>query len=518
MTGKQTRGAVAGGSPLTVEAGLEALRAGGNAVDAAVAASLMACVAEPLLTGLGGAGLATIRMNGRVEVLDLFADVPGLSMPAAETRPMRVVEIDFGPTTQVFHVGAASVAVPGVPKGLAALHARWGRVPLSRLAAPAVAAATSGVPVSQAFERVLGLLWPIVSLHPVSAARFGNDGRPLKEGDTFRWPELGETLRRFAAEGPSLLHDGPLGRAMVSALGGDSRLGRADLENYSPRFTRALRYRYRDATVWVPGPPSVAGLLVLQALRALEDHGPMPPPLGARQVRYLEHAMGRVDHTRKHGARKHLFDPGFVEGFLSAIAPDEVGEEYVTSGHRPPSTGHTTHISTVDEDGNAVGITTSLGESCGVPVPEAGLLLNNFLGEADVNPEDVLIGPGQRLMTMCCPTIVEIGDEVYVMGSGGSSRIRSAILHGIVYLTDHGMSPDQVVAAPRAHVEEGVLHLETEGRPPGAVQAARTWQPQLRAFTGSNMFFGGLHMAGCSPRGFSGAGDQRRSGAFGKLE
>jgi len=406
--------------------------------------------------------------------------------------------------------------VPGVPRGISALHQRHGTLPMATLAGPAIAAATEGVPVSASFERVLELLWPIVRLDPATAARFSSAGRPLTRGETFRWPELGETIRAFAEVGPTLFHDGELTGPILDALGGTSRLGRADLEAYAPRITQPLRYQYRDATVWVPGPPSVAGLLVLQALRALEDHGPMPEPMGAAQVRYLEHAMRRVDHTRRNGARQHLFAPGFVEGFLAAIAPNEVGEERVVTGRRPPSTGHTTHISVVDAAGNAVGITTSLGETSGTAVPSAGLLLNNFLGESDVHPEDVDIRPGERLMTMCCPTIVQLGNEVFVMGSGGSSRIRSAVLHGIVYLTDHGMSPEQAVRAPRAHVEDDILLFETDNRPPGTTGAVRAHTPAVREFKCNNMFFGGLHMVGVGPGGFSGAGDHRRSGAYGR--
>ena len=103
------------------------------------------------------------------------------------------------------------------------------------------------------------------------------------------------------------------------------------------------------------------------------------------------------------------------------------------------------------------------------------------------------------------------------MGSGGSSRIRSAILHGVVYVTDHAMAPDQAVAAPRSHFEDGVLHFETEGRPPGTLDAVRAHSPLVKPFTGPNMFFGGLHMAAGGPRGFSGAGDARRAGAFGQV-
>lgn len=509
-----TRGAIAGGSPDTVAAGLSALEAGGNAVDAAIAASLMACVSEPLLTGLGGAGIAMVRVNGEVEVLDLFTDLPGRAAPSATRDPMQTIEIDFGPTTQVFHVGPSSVAVPGVPRGLDALHRRHGTLPMDVLAAPAIEAAHSGVEVSASFARVLELLWPIVRLDERTARTFSHDGTPLKQGARFRWPELGNTIGQFAKVGPSLFHDGPLTGPILDALGGTSTLGRPDLEAYEPRFLKPMRYAYRDATVWVPGAPSVAGLLVLQALRALEDHGPMPAPMGAAQLRFLEHAMRRVDHTHKNGARQNLFATGFMDGFLAALSPDEVGEERAFHGRRPPSTGHTTHISVVDEHGNAVGITTSLGETCGKTVPDAGLFLNNFLGESDVNPEDVHIQPGSRLMTMCCPAIVQQGDQIYVMGSGGSSRIRSAVLHGIVYLTDHGMSPEQAVAAPRAHVEDGILLFETDNRPAGTLDAVRAHTPGTREFTGHNMFFGGLHMAGVGPDGFTGAGDARRSGAF----
>ena len=118
-------------------------------------------------------------------------------------------------------------------------------------------------------------------------------------------------------------------------------------------------------------------------------------------------------------------------------------------------------------------------------------------------------------MTMCCPTLLEVGNNVYAMGSGGSSRIRSAVLHGIVYLTDHGLPADEVVSAPRLHVEDGVVHIEVDGRSQAAVQALRASPWQVRTCTGANMFFGGLHLVGRGHGGFTGAGDPRRSGAYG---
>jgi len=514
------RGAVAGGSPLTVQAGLDALERGGNAIDAAVAAQLMACVAEPLLTGLAGAGLAMVRVGGQVEAIDLFSTVP--TLPSHSAPSPEAIEIDFGPTTQTFHVGPASVAAPGVPAGLWALHSRHGKLPMPLLAEAAAKAAADGVPVSAGFERVLSLLWPIQLRDEWCTERFGQPPgpgsirRPLREGDTFRNPELGHTLRRYAAEGPGLFSEGDVAAAILDSIGVQGRLRETDLLGYRPRLLEPIAYRYRDATVWLPPVPSLAGLLVTQALRALEDHGPMPSFASVRQLRFLCHALDRIDHTRRGPLRKRLFDPGFADGFLSALAPMEMGEE-AAHGRDPRRPGNTTHISAVDADGNAVAITTSLGETAGVVAGNTGVVLNNLLGEADVNPPDVDLEAGGRLMTMCCPTLLGLGDGIFAMGSGGSSRIRSAILHGVVYLTDHGLSPDETVRAPRVHVEDGVAHVEADGRPSGTVQALRASPWQVRRFTGANMFFGGLHIAGRDHHGFSGAGDPRRSGAYGEV-
>ena len=501
-----TEGAVAAGSPLTVAAGLSALRAGGNAVDAAIAASLMACVAEPLLTGLGGAGIAILRMNGVVEVCDMFSNAPGLGQQGGEsTLSMDTIQLDFGPTTQRFHVGTASVAVPGLPLGLWALHQRYARLPMTQLAAPAIEAAANGYEVPIGFERVGRLLWPIQQLSAETAQMFGDQGRDYwRAGQVFRCANLSQTIANFASEGPGYFRDGAMAQAIIRAVSPHTRLTLEDLASYEPRFTQPLGCSYRDLDIWVPGPPSVAGLLVLQALRSLEDNGPMPDRLSAQEVVRIAAAMERVESTRTTAFMENIFQDGFVDGFMDALSRKQV------------SAGHTTHISVVDEDGNVVGITSSLGETAGVCVPGTGLVLNNFLGEEDVNPPQVPRGPGQRLFTMCCPTIASRNqDQVYVMGSGGSSRIRSAVLHGIVYLADHAMTAPQMVQAPRAHVEFGHLHVEADGRPSGAMESLAAHSPMpLKRFDGPNMFFGGLHVAGSQGKQFVGAGDPRRSGRF----
>ena len=509
------RGAVAAGCQEAVDAGLFALRAGGNAVDAAVAASLAAAVAEPLLSGLGGSGLAMVGIGDKVELIDMFSPVPLAG--SADPASLDAVAIEFGTSKQIFRVGPATVAVPGLPQGLWTLHQRHGRLPMSDLAAPAAEVARRGVELTPTAERVLQLLWPIQRRDPHCVALLGRDGRPLRAGERFTNPALAQTIERYAAGGPRVFIDGLVGQGILAALGAEGRLTADDLLAYSPRVLDPVRYRYRDGSVWLPPPPSLAGALVAQALRALEDHGPMPPPGSVTQLLFLCHALDRVDATRRGKLRRHLFTPGFMDGFLTALSPDEVGEEHAHhGGPKPRRPGNTTHISTVDAEGGAVSITSTLGETCGRMVPEAGLLLNNLLGEEDVNPPDVGLPAGGRLMTMCCPTLIDLGAARYALGSSGSSRIRSALLHGIVGLTDHGMHPDEVVESPRVHVEGGVAHVEMDDRPPGTREALNSSPWEIMEFRGHSVFFGGLHIAGRDGDRFVGAGDPRRGGVFGE--
>jgi gamma-glutamyltranspeptidase / glutathione hydrolase len=491
-----TGGAVAAGSPFTVEAGVRALELGGNAADAAVAAQLMACVAEPLLTGLGGGGLAMVRMGGRVESLDFFSAMPGLGSVNGAGASMTTIEIDFGPTSQVFHVGPASVAVPGTPEGIWALHERFGRLPMTVLAEPAVEAARKGLPVDGCAEVVYDLLWPIERMTFEAGRLATADGLPLREGDLCGNPFLAPTLEQFAAEGPVMFRTGEAARALVAALGETSRVTLEDLERYRPVFRKPLCMDFRGARVWVPQQPSQGGAMILRSLQALAQ-GDLPDAFGAEAVDRIAHALHVAELERRDRPVDALFEESFIPAYLGA--------------------GYTTHISVVDEDGNAVALTSSLGETCGVCVPETGIRPNNFLGEADVNPAGMNRLAGARLMTMCSPALVSMGDRMIAMGAGGSSRIRSAVLHGVLYLVGHGLSPHVVSRAPRSHVEDGVLKTEIFGRPKEAVDAIRARKPVAVEFEEYGMYFGGLHIAGMGPSGPDGAGDPRRSGAFGSV-
>jgi gamma-glutamyltranspeptidase/glutathione hydrolase len=307
-------------------------------------------------------------------------------------------------------------------------------------------------------------------------------------------PALGDTLERLATEGPDFLTIGDGGSAMRACLGAAGHITPADLAHSAAQWREPLTATYRGRRVCVPGPPSAAGAMVLRMLAELQEGGELPRPLCVPHTRRIIEAMGRALDRLPDDFQGRLNDPDFLKGYLGS--------------------GYTTHVSAVDGHNNAVGITSSLGETAGVLVPETGIILNNFLGEADVNPPAHPRRPGERLLTMCCPTILDDADSLYMMGAGGSSRIRSAILHGVVYLSDHGMTAQEAVQAPRVHLDGGSLRVEVMDRPQGYREALTLDWPQLIPFERHGMYFGGLHVAGRRNDVFTGGGDPRRTGSW----
>jgi gamma-glutamyltranspeptidase/glutathione hydrolase len=234
--------------------------------------------------------------------------------------------------------------------------------------------------------------------------------------------------------------------------------------------------------------------MVLRTLAELEHTGELPPPLDVPHAQRIIRAMDRALSAVPRDYPGRLAEQGYLEAYVGS--------------------GYTTHVSTIDGAGNAVGITSSLGETAGALVAETGVILNNFLGEADVNPPDFPRAPGERLVTMCCPTTLEGPESLYVMGAGGSSRIRSAVIHGVVFLTDHGLSAQESVQAPRLHLDGGTLRVEVMDRPPGFREALTLDWPTLIPFERHGMYFGGLHVAGHQDGVFTGGGDPRRTGSW----
>jgi gamma-glutamyltranspeptidase/glutathione hydrolase len=484
------RGAVAAGHPLTAEAGARALRAGGNAVDAALAAMLTSFVAEPLLTGLGAGGYMLVAVPGRDPVLlDFFVEAPGHGFDATRRAPLTAVEVSFGDAAQAFNVGAASCGVPGTPAGIWEAARRFGTLPLAELAAPAAALARDGLEITPAQAYLFDILSPITASSPEARERFMPGGRVLGTADRWRDPELADALERLAAEGPAPFYTGDVAHALVAWIGErGGALTAADLAGYAVLDRAPVRVRFRDREVATNPPPSAGGILLAYALAVL-DRAPAPPDATA-----LVDAMRRAQRERTPAFLAGLAEPGFAERFASRL-------------------GSTTHISVLDEGGWACSVTVSNGEGSGMIVPGTGVHLNNMMGEEDLSPLGFFAHPpGRRLPSMMAPTVVLAGGvPQLVLGSAGSNRIRSALLQVIVNAIDLGMDAGAAVEAPRLHDEEGVVYTEP-GVDLGALEAAGAAVARFRA---RNLFFGGCQAVERDPRtgALSGGGDPRRGGA-----
>lgn len=486
------KGAVAAGHEATAAAAAEVLDAGGGAMDAAIAGVWAACVAEPILTGPLGAGLlAYAPAGGDPVLLDFFARTPGLGLseaPDPGSLDFIGVDVDFGPAVQVFHIGRGSAATPGCVAGLFAAHERWGRLPMADLVAPAARLARKGVTLTARMAQMMHFLQPILVHTPEARALYAPKGDLLAAGEVFRNPDLADTFEILAARGPGEVHGGgEIGRRTVEAFGPPhGLLTEADLTAYRPVIRTPLIVVYQGCQAILPPPPTAGGPLVGHALAELSR---LPPNGRARRESQLAQAMRATDRARGDilGGTNHL--------------------------------GSTTHVSVVDSEGSAVSVTTSNGESGGHIIPGTGIAMNNFLGEEDINPAGFHAqGPGQTMLTMMCPTILRhpSGDgRTAVMGSGGSNRIRSAILRVLSALADDPTLPlADAVALPRLHVEGDVISLETTGLDPALTAEFEADFDQVVPFPEPNMFFGGVHCVRTGPDGVEGAGDSRRGGVF----
>jgi gamma-glutamyltranspeptidase/glutathione hydrolase len=480
------RGVVAAGHPLTAQAGADTLRAGGNAVDAALAAMFTSFVAEPLLTGFGAGGYMLVAAPGQDDVLlDFFVAAPS----GGDRAPLVPVDVSFGDATQVFNIGAASCGVYGVPAGVHAACERFGTVPLAELCAPAAALARAGVEVNAQQAYLFKILAPITELTEQSRALFMPEGRPHLLGEVHRDPALAEALERFGAEGPAPFYSGEVAATVVEWVqehGGT--LCRADLAAYEAIPREPVRVAYRGREVLTNPPPSAGGTLLAYALALLERGGHTPDAVE------LARAMEAAQSERTPSFLDGLTEPGFLDSFMASRL------------------GSTTHISVMDEAGWACAVTCTNGEGSGLVVPGTGVHVNNMMGEQDLSPMGFFThAPGRRLPSMMAPTVVLAdGRPELVLGSAGSNRIRSALLQVIVNAIDHGMDAQAAVDAPRMHWEDGSVFSEP-GIDEAALEAAGY---DIARFRERNLFFGGCQAVERDAQGaLSGGGDPRRGGA-----
>ena len=508
-----SHGIAATGHVETSRVAAEVLSAGGNAFDAAVAALFAACVAEPLLVSLGGGGFLLARTAaGHACVYDFFCHTPANKRPPAE-MDFFPIQANFGMDTQEFHVGMGAIAVPGVVAGMFRVQQELGRMPMAELIQPAIDLARGGVRVDPLQHYIVCILEAILRADKAVFSLFESPSRPgelVGEGELLRNPALAQALEQLAQSGESLFYRGE----WAQQLARDSRerggnLALEDLAAYRVEKREPLRFAYRGAECLINPPPSPGGCLIAFAMRLLSDLLPGTARWGeAEHARALVQALRaaklvRAENQLTAESLENLLDPGTLARWRGEV-----------QWHSLFSRG-TTHISVADAEGNVASLTASNGEGNTYVLPGTGIILNNMLGEEDLNPGGFhRWQESSRLVSMMSPLIAQEADGgLLALGTGGSNRIRSAIMQVLVNIMHFGLPLADAVQSPRLHLEGERLSMEAGYARP-AMDALREKLSNIHQWPGPNLFFGGVHSVRVRPTGeFEGAGDPRRAGA-----
>jgi gamma-glutamyltranspeptidase/glutathione hydrolase len=459
------RPGIAAGHPATTEAGFEVLEEGGSAADAAVAASLASCVAETMMTGLAGGGHAiwSDGGTGEVRLLDFFVTVPGLESDRA-VAPLEDVGIPFENEIVHYQVGIASCAVPGVPAGLDELWRRYGTLPWKRVVEPALRLARDGVEMPPAHAACLAMLSPVMTLRE-GARIYAPRGDLLQPGELLAQPGLARAFELLRDEGARTFYTGTVAGELIRIMAErKGPLTAADLQAYEPLWREPLEASYLGLRVLTRGGLSnlVATMNALPTLRGMSP---------------TERALT-----------------------LAAVL---VAPPYTGHGER---IGDTTNLVTVDADGNACVLTTSLGLGSGDFLPSLDIHLNSMLGEVDLQVEPLV--PGARMESMMSPTLILDDDGLAIAaGSAGGTRLRPALVQVLSGILDEGLRLQEAVDRPRLHSAGEIVRVEP-GFDEGALTALEDAGYDVRRFSTIHHYFGGVSLIGES----GGAADPRRSG------
>ena len=456
------------------EIGLEVLRAGGNAVDAAVAISLALAVTHPQAGNLGGGGFMVIHLaeQGTNTTIDYRE-----AAPAAAGRDM-YLDANGEAIPEASTVGYRACGVPGQVAGLALAHSRYGSLPWQQLVEPAIRLAEEGFDVGYHLARALQSKHESFMRFPSTAAIFTNGGEPYRFGDRLVQGDLAWTLRRIAERGRGGFYGGEVARRIAADMAANGGLiTEEDLAAYRAVEREPVVGAFRGYTIVGMGPPSSGGILLLQLLGMLEPYNMRA--LGHNSSRYIQllteaerlayadraHFLGDSDFHPVPVDR--LVSPGYIERRRQLINPYRATPSAeVAHGPEPPAESEeTTHFSVVDRWGNAVACTTTLNSSFGSSAVAAGtgVLLNNEMDDFSIKPgvpniyglvggEANAIAPGKRMLSSMTPTIVlRDGEVCLVVGSPGGSTIITTVLQVLLNVLVHELPPQTAVAAPRFH-------------------------------------------------------------------
>ena len=435
------------------------LEEGGSAADAAIAACFASCVSEVVMTGLLGGGHGMVWDAGEegAQQLDFFTTVPGLGATSYQRPRLMEMDVPFGEELIRYEIGPGSCAVPGIPAGLYELWRRSGRLDWARLLAPAIHLGREGVPMPPAHASCLKMLAPVLTLDQ-GERLFAPAGHLLEEGELLLQPGIADALE-LIAEDPRSLYGGALSRSLLELVrerGG--LITKEDLSSYTPLWRDPVESAYAGTRFFTRGglsevPETLTRLRPLVGLSARER----------------------------------------VRALLAALSGEGGGS-------------HTTNLVTVDGEGNACVLTTSLGLGSGDYLPGFDLHLNSMLGEKDLVSGELV--PGERVLSMTAPSVaVDDRGLTLAIGSAGGTRLRTALVQVASGIIDEGLAPGEAIERPRFHPAGSVLNAEP-GVDEEALDELEAEGWEVRRWTSLHHYFGGVSAIGRA----GAAGDPRRSG------
>ncbi len=520
---------VTSGNLIASDVGRDIMKAGGNAIDAAVAVGFALAVTHPEAGNIGGGGFMVIRLkDGTVAALDYRE-----TAPAKATRDMYLDE--QGEPSERSIYGALAAGVPGSVAGLLEAHRRYGKLSLKRLLAPAIALARDGFVIDEHRSRSIRGHAERLAQYPGSARQFLVAGKEPMPGTLFKQPELARTLQAISSRGRNGFYRGWVADAIVAEMArGGGIITKADLAGYRPKWRTPIKIDYRGWTIWSMPPSSSGGATLAMMLNILEGMGPLPR-FGSVALLNREAETMRLAFNERN---RLLGDPDFETLPMARLLSKEHAAA-LRSGinlavHRPTPAfdptlregGSTTHYSVVDAAGNAVSTTTTLNNSYGshVTVAGAGFLLNDEMDDFATAPgkpnmyglvqgEVNAIKPGKRMLSAMTPSVVvdPSGELRLVVGTPGGPTIITQVYHVISNVIDHGMSLPEAVEAPRMHYQGLPDQLRLEG-PGGFAPAAVAWLRAIGHTVQTSGGMGDVQAIGRVRSGWLGVSDPRYGG------
>jgi gamma-glutamyltranspeptidase/glutathione hydrolase len=465
-------GMVVSAQHLASKVGVDVLKRGGNAVDAAVAVGYALAVVYPAAGNLGGGGFMTVQLaDGRKTFLDFREKAPlGATANMYLDKDGNVIK---GLSTK----GHLAVGVPGSVSGMEYAREKYGTMKRAALLAPSIQLADKGFALEQGDIDLLNTATADFKEDAASGAIFLNKGEPFVAGQKLVQKDLAKTLREISAKGPDGFYKGWVGNAIVaSSQAGKGLITQADLDQYKTRELAPVECDYRGYHVVSAPPPSSGGVVICEMLNILEgyplkDLGYHSAQAVHYQIEAMRHAyvdrnsyLGDPDFVKN--PLERLLDKGYAEKIRAVIDPKKAGvSKDIKPGVAPHEGSNTTHYSIADKWGNAVSVTYTLNDWFGAKITAAktGVLLNDEMDDFTskigvpnlyglVQGEANAIAPGKRPLSSMSPTIVtKDGKPVMVVGTPGGSRIITAVLLTMINAIDYGMNVQEAVDAPRFH-------------------------------------------------------------------